>query len=127
MSLRSFKDLLVWQKAMDLMVEVYRVTADYPDEERFGLAAHTRKTVVSIPSNIAEGSARRHRPEYVRHVDIGYGSAAELETQLIAADRLGFIPADRRRVFEMHDEVERMLASLRRSLRSGVSSGPSNP
>jgi four helix bundle protein len=127
MSLRSFKELLVWQKAMDLLVEVYRVTADYPDEERFGLAAHTRKTVVSIPSNIAEGYARHHRPEYVRHVDIAYGSTAELETQLIAADRLGFIPADRRQVFEMHGEVERMLASLRRRLRSGSSSGPSIP
>jgi four helix bundle protein len=127
MSLRSFKELLVRQKAMDLLAEVYRVTANYPDEERFGLAAHTRKTVVSIPSNIAEGYARHHRPEYVRHVDIAYGSAAELETQLIAADRLGFIPAHQRRVFQLHAEVERMLASLRRSLRSGTSAGPSNP
>jgi four helix bundle protein len=106
---------------MDLLVEVYRVTVNYPDEEPFGLAAHTRKTVVSIPSNIAEGYARHHRLEYIRHVDIAYGSAAELETQLIAAGRLGFIPAHRRRVFETHAEVERMLASLRRSLRSGSS------
>ncbi len=127
MTLRNFKDLLVWQKAMDLLVEVYRVTAEYPDEERFGLAAHTRKTVVSVPSNLAEGYARHHRPEYIRHADIAYGSLAELETQLIAADRLGFIPSNERHVFELHTEVERMLASLRRSLRASVSSKPSNP
>ncbi len=124
MSLRSFKDLVVWQRAMDLLVEVYRITAKYPDEERFGLAAHTRKSVVSIPSNLSEGYARHHRLEYTRHVDIAYGSTAELETQLIAGDRLGFIAATDRRVFELHSEVERMLAALRRSLRVSKPSVP---
>jgi len=116
-ALRDFKDLIVWQKAMDLLVEVYKLTATYPAEEKFGLAAHTRKTVVSIPSNVAEGYSRQHRPEYVRHVDIAYASAAELETQLLAADRLGFLQPDQRHVFELHREVERMLAALRHSLR----------
>lgn len=110
---------------MELLVEVYRVTKGYPEEERFGLAIHTRRTAVSIPSNIAEGYARRHRPEYLRHLDITYGSAAELETQLIAAERLGFVKANEQ-VFQLHAEVERMLASLRRVLRRD-SSKPSNP
>ena len=122
MALRSYKELLVWQKAMDLLVEVYGVTGRYPAEERFGLAVHTRRTAVSIPSNIAEGYTRRHRAEYVRHVDIAYASTAELETQLIAAQRLGFIAPTQSRLFERHGEVERMLASLRRKL-----SKPQNP
>lgn len=118
MLVRSFKDLLVWQKAMDLLIGVYRVTTSYPVEERFGLVAHTRRTAVSIPSNIAEGYARHSRVEYARFVEIAYGSAAELETQLIAAVRLGFLPTNERGAFDLLSEVERMLASLRRSLRS---------
>ena len=110
---------------MELLVEVYRVTKGYPEEERFGLAIHTRRTAVSIASNIAEGYARRHRPEYLRHLDIAYGSAAELETQLIAVERLGFVTANEQ-AFQLHAEVERMLASLPRVLRRD-SSKPSNP
>ena len=116
MALRSYKELVVWQKAMDLLVEVYRVTGRYPAEERFGLAAHTRRTAVSMPSNIAEGYARRHRAEYVRQVDIAYASAAEFETQLIAAARMEFMDSAQKQIFERHSEVERMLASLRRKL-----------
>jgi hypothetical protein len=75
--LRNYRDLIVWQKAMDLLVEVYAVTRLYPSEERFGLAAHTRRSAVSVPSNIAEGYSRRHRAEYNRHLDIAYASTAE--------------------------------------------------
>jgi four helix bundle protein len=114
--LRSYQDLVVWQKSMDLLVEVYAVTSRYPYDERFGLAAHTRRSAVSVPSNIAEGYNRRSRSEYNRHLDIAYASTAELETQLLAAERLAFLRADSR-VFSMLAEVERMLASLRRSLR----------
>ena len=122
MALRSYKELRVWQRAMDLLFEVYRVTDAYPEKERFGLAAHTRKSAVSIPSNIAEGYARSHRAEYIRFVDIAYGSAAELETQLIAALKLGFIETEHAHVFQVHGEVERMLAALRRRLRKDRSS-----
>jgi four helix bundle protein len=111
---------------MDLIVEVYRVTKGYPFEERFGLAAHTRRSAVSIPSNIAEGYARHTRGEYVRFVEIAYGSVAELETQLIAAHRLGFMSSDERQVFALLSEEERMLAALRRSLRFRASK-PSVP
>lgn len=110
MPITTYKDLVVWQRAMDLVTETYRVTSTYPAEERFGLAAHTRRSSISVPSNIAEGYARRRRAEYFRHVDIAYGSAAELETQLIAAKRLGFLAPKEHRVFELESEVERMLS-----------------
>ena len=100
---------------MDLLVAVYAATNEYPSEERFGLAAHTRRSAVSVPSNIAEGYNRRHRAEYARHLDIAYASTAELETQLIAAHRLGFLPATSQ-AFSLLSEVERMLAALRRRL-----------
>jgi four helix bundle protein len=124
-TLRNFRDLTVWQRAMDLLVEVYAVTAQYPGEERFGLAAHTRRSAVSIPSNIAEGYSRRHRAEYNRHLDIAYASAAELQTQIIAAHRLGFLPPHGR-VFTLLAEVERMLAALRRRLHE-ITPRPLNP
>lgn len=115
--LRSYKDLLVWQKGMDLLVEVYAITKKYPAEERLGLAAHTRRTAVSIPSNIAEGSARHSKAEFARYTDIAYGSVAELETQLIAARRLKFLLRAESAVFDLLADEERMLAALRRGLR----------
>jgi four helix bundle protein len=118
MPLRDFKDLKVWQRSMDLLVDVYRVTALFPPEERFGRVAQTRRSAMSVPSNIAEGYARHHRAEYVHHLDFAYGSLAELETQLMAAQRLGFLREPDARVFAAIAEVERMLASLRRTLRS---------
>jgi four helix bundle protein len=101
---------------MDLVIETYKVTSMYSSAERFGLTAQTRRSSVSIPSNIAEGYARRRRAEYLRYIDIAYGSTAELETQLIAAKRLGFLASKEHHVFELQSEVERMLASLRRRL-----------
>jgi len=116
MALRDFRDLLVWQRAMDLLVEVYAVTRVFPTEERFGLAAHCRRSADSIPSNIAEGYSRRHRAEYNRHLDIAYASTAELHTQLLAAQRLGML-GPTCRALTLLLEVERMLSSLRRRLR----------
>jgi len=116
--IRTFKDLLVWKKAMDLCAEVYRLTNNYPSGEKFGLSAESRKTSRSIPYNIAEGYKRRSTAEYIRFLLIAAGSDGELETQLLLASRLGYHQeniADK--VFELHAEVERMLASLIRKLR----------
>lgn len=113
--LRTYRDLLVWQRAMDLLVAVYAATGRYPGEEKFGLAAHTRRSAVSVPSNIAEGYSRRHRAEYLRHLDIAYASTCELETQLLAARRLRFLHASSE-TFKLLTEVERMLSALRRRL-----------
>src|SRR6266481_5320370 len=84
--INSYRDLVCWQKAMDLALLVYELTGKYPRDERFGLTAHTRKSAVSVPSNIAEGT--RHRtPGYISRLTIGLGEHAELETQMIIADR----------------------------------------
>jgi four helix bundle protein len=90
-AVQTYRDLDVWQRAMDLVESVYRVTASFPTEERFGLTSQLRRAAVSVPANIAEGNARIHRGDYLRHLSIARGSLAELETELIAAGRLGFV------------------------------------
>jgi four helix bundle protein len=115
--IRTFKDLVVWQKAFELCLLLYRATRSFPSEERFGLTAEVRKTARSVAYNIAEGHRRRSTTEYVRFLDIAAGSAAELETQLLLARDLGYFEdADARSVLALHGEVERMLASLARTL-----------
>jgi len=87
-SLQSYKQLTVWQKAIDLASEIYRLTDKFPKQEQYGLTSQMRRAAISIPSNIAEGYKRRHRAEYLQFLSIANGSAAELETQLILARRL---------------------------------------
>ncbi len=119
--IRTFKDLTVWQKAMDLTVQVYRLTQNYPSHEKYGLTSETCKTARSVPYNIAEGHKRGSTAEYIRFLGIAAGSAGELETQLLLAGRLGYHEnnsADA--VLALHAEVERMLAALIRTLRAKV-------
>jgi four helix bundle protein len=116
--IRTFKDLLVWQKAMQLSVEVYRLTKEYPIHESYGLAAETRKTSRSIPYNIAEGHKRGSTAEFIRFLGIAAGSGSELETQLLLASQLDYHRencADA--VFALQAEVQRMLDSLIRKLK----------
>ena len=122
---KTFKDLLVWQKAMDLSVEVYRLTKNYPSHEGYGLTAETRKTSRSVPYNVAEGHKRGGTVEYIRFLGIAAGSASELETQLLLAGRLGYHPKNTADgVFALHAEVERMLDALIRSLKAKISAKP---
>lgn len=86
----THKDLDVWHEAIDFVVLVYTVTASFPQHELYGLSAQMRRAAVSIPSNIAEGAARRSNKEYAHFISIALGSLAELETQLIIAQRLGY-------------------------------------
>ena len=88
MELQSYRDLTVWQKSIELTIEVYQLTAVYPKSELFGITSQSRRAAVSIPSNIAEGYSRRSRNEYSHFINIVYASGAELETQLIIAKRL---------------------------------------
>jgi four helix bundle protein len=88
MPIRSYRDLDVWQQAMTLVEQVYRVSAVLPASERYGLTSHVQRAAVSVPANIAEGHARRHRGDYVHHLSIARGSLAEVETHLILAVRL---------------------------------------
>ena len=120
---KTYRDLIVWQKAMAAAKVVYEVTASFPNQETYGLTAQIRRSATSIPSNIAEGFGRRGAPEYVRFLLIARGSVFEIETQLQIACDVGFLcPEDHARLSELIDEVERMLESLIRSVRACVRS-----
>ncbi len=87
---KTFKDLIVWQKAYRLVLEAYRITKDFPESETYGLAQQMRRAAVSLPSNIAEGYGRRHKTEYQQFLSIAYGSLSELETQYLLSIDLGY-------------------------------------
>jgi len=92
---KSYRDLVVWQKAMDLVTAIYRITAQFPREEMYGLTSQLRRAAVSIPSNIAEGQGRHGVLEFRHFLRQSCGSLMELETQTLIAERLGYIPAIR--------------------------------
>ena len=116
--IRSFKDLLVWQKAMDLVVSVYGLSKRYPTDEQFALTSQTRRAVISVPANIAEGYGRNTRKEYANFLRISAGSLAELETLIIVAERLSYGTAgERSTITEQIGEIGRMLYSMRAKLR----------
>jgi four helix bundle protein len=113
MSLSSYRELIVWQKAMDLVILIYAITKDFPTEERFGLVTQMRRSAVSIPSNIAEGSRRSTRKEYRQFLCIAYGSGAELETQLQVAVRLHYaLPEKLHEADVLLNEVMKMLNAM---------------
>lgn len=119
MPINNFTDLIVWQKSMDLVVDVYHITSKYPRDERFGLTFQTNKSSISIPSNIAEGFRRQRRSlsTYINHLDISLGSEGELYTQLHAGLRLGFIKErDLLRPLAQLQEIGRLLNGLIMSL-----------
>jgi len=93
-TITSFRELVAWQKAMDLVVEIYEVSRSWPSAELYGLTSQVRRAAVSVPSNIAEGQGRTTRGEFVHHLGIAYGSLMEVETQLAIALRLGYLAAD---------------------------------
>jgi four helix bundle protein len=90
MTIKSYKDLIVWQRSIELVIEIYQLTKQFPPEEIYGLISQMRRASVSIPSNIAEGSYRGTRKDYVQFLRIAGGSASELQTQLEIAKRLSF-------------------------------------
>lgn len=111
--IRHYRDLLVWQKAMVWVENVYEFSRDWPTEERFGLTSQLRRAAVSVPSNIAEGCARRATGDFIRFLNVARGSLAEAETQLILAERLSYLPAsDAQSLLNSADEISRMLSSL---------------
>lgn len=120
----SFRDLKVWRRGIEITLAVYRVTADFPDDERFGLTSQLRRCATSIPSNAAEGHARKTTKEFLRFISIATGSLAELQTQLTIADRLGYLPeGSKSNLKTLCDEQSRMLTGLRNSLRRKLKSG----
>jgi len=118
--MQGHKELVVWQKAMDLVVAVYRITRTFPKTEIYGLASQMQRAAVSVPSNIAEGHGLKQTQAYARHLAIANGSLTELETQLEIARRLGYLTAENESVIGRAGEVGRMLAGLRRSLQARI-------
>jgi four helix bundle protein len=113
----AYSDLLVWKRAMDLIVEIYRLCQRIPAVERYGLISQMQRAAVSIPSNIAEGQARKSNGAFQNHLSIAAGSLAELETQLILTHRLGFCPEEScQDLLSKTDEIGRMLTGLKNSL-----------
>jgi four helix bundle protein len=115
----SFKDLVVWQRAIQLCAEIYRLSAQFPRSEQFGLCNQITRAAVSIPSNIAEGYGRATRGEYLQFLGHARGSTAELQTQLIIAETVGFVtPKTCEPATKLSAEVNRMLTALMNKLRN---------
>ncbi len=121
---RPHERLEVWRDAMDLVVAIYALTAEFPESERFGLTSQIRRAAISVPSNIAEGAARRSRGEYIRFLSMARGSLAELDTQVRIVDRLGFAKPG----VDLLESINRTFAKLNALIRSLVkSSHPEEP
>jgi four helix bundle protein len=115
---RSYRELLVWQKAIQLTVLVYQISKTFPREEIYGLTSQMRRCAVSIPSNIAEGAGRLNTPEYQHFLGIARGSHLELQTQLTIARQLGLGDAGQISIAEdLSEEVGRMIFATIRSLK----------
>lgn len=125
MAVKSYQELIVWQKAMDLVVSIYQATRTLPREEMFGLTSQMRRAAVSIPSNIAEGQGRHITKEFLNHLSIACGSLNELETQLLIAKRLELLDQDQaNHILVQMAEVARLLNALSNALQSKLNSYP---
>lgn len=113
----NYRDLQVWRRALDWAEAIYEATAHWPRDERFGLISQIRRATVSVASNIAEGAARRSTGEFIQFVGMARGSLTEAETQLLLAQRLGYLPqSDAQALLAASSEISRMLVALTGSL-----------
>jgi len=112
--MHRYKELKVWQKAIDLAVEVYKITEKLPKDERFGLISQINRCVVSIPSNIAEGAGRNTKKDFDNFLGISLGSSFELDTQLVISNRLGYVsPVDFEKIESELEHIQNMIAKLK--------------
>jgi four helix bundle protein len=118
MTIRSYRDLIVWQKALELATDVYRLTMNLPSHETYGLASQLQRAAVSVPSNIAEGQARLHPAEFRQFLYHALGSLAEVDTQLLLAQNLGYLRPDS----TMH--AESLIIELRKMMHTLASRLP---
>ena len=124
-SIRSFRDLVVWQRAMDLAEGCHHIARDIPSTKSSNLSSQIQRAAASIPANIAEGAGRRSRADYLRHLSIANGSLLELETHLMLSVRVRILSdEDVAPLLQLSGEVGRLLAGLIRSLRSSTRRGP---
>lgn len=118
MGIKSYRDLDIWKRSMDLVERIYRLTKTFPKEELYGLTSQLRRCAVSIPSNISEGFMRQHTNEMIQFLYISLGSCGELDTQLEVAIRLGYIRnTEKEEIDEEINHLSRMIRNLIKSLR----------
>lgn len=120
MYIESFKQLIVWQKAINLVKEIYKATNSFPSSELYGLVSQMRRSAVSIPSNIAEGKKRKTRKDFIQFLRIADGSAAELETQVIISKDL-YQAVDFSKAEALLQEVQKMLTAMIKKLETPTS------
>ena len=114
---QGYRDLFVWQQAMDVAVETYRLTSAFPKDEMFGLTSQMRRAAVSIASNIAEGEGRKSRNEFSHFLGIALGSKSELETQIVLSERVNLLKtSETESIKKSLDDIGKMLTALRRKL-----------
>ena len=124
MALKCYQDLEVWQRSMELAEVVWRLSARFPGEERFGMTSQLRRAATSVPANIAEGAERHGTREFLQFLGIASGSLAETETFLLLSERLGLLPSNRvKDTLEQAATVGRLLHGLKRSLRERTRAG----
>ena len=117
MKIKSFKELIVWQKSMDLVEQIYTATHEFPKDEMYCLTNQMRRSAISIASNIAEGQARKTTKDFLNFISIAQGSRAELETQIIIANRLGYMKEEKaEHLLEILAEIAKMLYTLTSAL-----------
>ncbi|MDD5067282.1 MAG: four helix bundle protein [bacterium] len=122
MSFNSYRNLEVWKKAMELVVECYKTTKKFPKNETFGLSSQIQRASVSIPTNIAEGRERHYPREFLQYLSIAYGSLAELETLTEIGYRLNYIDKDQlNQLFSRTTEIGKMINGLKQSLKKSGS------
>lgn len=116
--MHNIKDLKIWNKAIDLAVKIYEVTSGYPVDERYGLISQSRRSAVSIPSNISEGAGRNTKGEFKQFLGIANGSSYELQTQLVIAEKLGFLNEQiAEELLDNIDELQKMNYKLQGALK----------
>ena len=117
MRVRNYRDLVVWERAVDLVAEVYRLSAGFPREEQFGLTSQMRRASVSVTANIAEGSGRATSRDFLNFLSYSRGSLKETESMVFVAQRLGFVSTPEcTQALSLADETSRMLIGLRSSI-----------
>ncbi|MFC0877558.1 four helix bundle protein [Saccharicrinis sp. FJH2] len=117
--MHNFKELKIWQKSKELVVEIYRLTQNFPSSEQFGIISQIQQAAVSIPSNIAEGSGRNSKKDFIRFLDIAKSSSFELETQIIIATDLGYINNEvSANIIKTINEIQKMIFGFQKSLDS---------
>ena len=119
MPIQSYRDLVLWKKAMDLAELLYKSTAAFPREEIYGITSQLRRSAVSVPSNIAEGYSRNSKGEYIQFLGIAKGSLCELETQILLAARFNYLSNnDVEKILSLSDEVGKLLTTFIQKLKS---------